>query len=190
MRLLSQFKLINFVCSLKELCCPVYWLKELLFVSSSFLNLRYATKMARREPKRVQIRDDFEEREPLLPLNGGVGSSGGPTSAGALSTSSSIGGVVVTKKPTSVPKRTTKTSQKLTLFPEGLNENANDSKSNVDDPLLPHVSAKTQKERWLSKLERKWLPRVTAYCTAKYDCLVFTLNFVSNTLSLQFVQYG
>ena len=151
--------------------------------------------MARREPKRVQIRDDFEEREPLLPLTGGVGSSssGGPTSAGALSTSSSIGansGVVVTKKPTSVPKRTTKTSQKLTLFPEGLNENANDSKSNVDDPLLPHVSAKTQKERWLSKLERKWLPRVTAYCTAKYDCLVFTLRFVSNTLSLQFVQYG
>eukprot|EP00842_Homolaphlyctis_polyrhiza_P003042 jgi/Hompol1/3739/HPOL_003334-RA len=37
---------------------------------------------------------------------------------------------------------------------------------NDEIPRLPHVTAKTQKERWLTKLERKWLPRVTAYCTA------------------------
>jgi hypothetical protein len=103
--------------------------------------------------KRVQIQDDA--REPLLPITGS-------TDRGQASISS-------TKKQTNVPKRTTKTSQKLTLFPEGLNETLGSADYKVlDDPLLPHVSAKTQKERWLSKLERKWLPRVTAYCTAKY----------------------
>ena len=104
--------------------------------------------------KRIQIQE--EEREPLLPVNG-----------------SNDRGQTSTKKQTNVPKRTTKTSQKLTLFPEGLNETlgSTDSKT-LDDPLLPHVSAKTQKERWLSKLERKWLPRVTAYCTAKYFFII------------------
>ena len=102
--------------------------------------------------KRVQIQE--EEREPLLPV-------AGPSS------SSVLGGA---KKDTRLPKRTTKTSQKLTLFPEGLNETSSaEYEQQQDDPLLPHVSAKTQKERWLSKLERKWLPRVTAYCTAKYS---------------------
>lgn len=104
--------------------------------------------MSATKQKRVQILDDEEEREPLLPL------------AGPTNTSST------TKKPPNQPKRTTKTSQKLTLFPEGLNENLVPDLKLLDDPLLPHVSAKTQKERWLSKLERKWLPRVTAYCTA------------------------
>nr|KAJ3420811.1 hypothetical protein HK105_005220 [Polyrhizophydium stewartii] len=71
-----------------------------------------------------------------------------------------------------MPKRTTKTSQKLTLFPEGAptGPDVGDFDAAEDGemaPHLPHVAAaKTQKERWLSKLERKWLPRVTAYCTA------------------------
>ncbi|OAJ45017.1 hypothetical protein BDEG_28185 [Batrachochytrium dendrobatidis JEL423] len=75
---------------------------------------------------------------------------------------------------------TTKTSQKLTLFPEGGPAGADVADfDNAQDcnqiPQLPHVTAKTIKERWLTKLERKWLPRVTAYCTAntyKMDALM------------------
>ncbi|KAJ3302959.1 hypothetical protein HDV03_004411 [Kappamyces sp. JEL0829] len=110
------------------------------------------------KPKRVQIEED---REPLLPV-------AGPSSGGAVPNSNNTNANAVKKEPVRLPKRTTKTAQKLTLFPEGLNENVFlESESTVpDDPLLPHVTAKTQKEHWLSKLERKWLPRVTAYCTA------------------------
>lgn len=52
----------------------------------------------------------------------------------------------------------------MTLFPENDSE-LNQSTEAPPQSQLPHV-AKTQKEQWLSKLERKWLPRVTAYCTA------------------------
>ncbi|KAH6574526.1 hypothetical protein BASA60_005433 [Batrachochytrium salamandrivorans] len=74
-------------------------------------------------------------------------------------------------QPQRMPKRTTKTSQKLTLFPEGAPVGTDADDFDRDDdlghiPQLPHVTAKTIKERWLTKLERKWLPRVTAYCTA------------------------
>lgn len=56
----------------------------------------------------------------------------------------------------------------MTLFPEGISENViADLQMDDDDQQLPHVTAKTQKEQWLSKLERKFLPRVTAHCTAK-----------------------
>ncbi|EGF76844.1 hypothetical protein BATDEDRAFT_36144 [Batrachochytrium dendrobatidis JAM81] len=83
-------------------------------------------------------------------------------------------------QPQRMPKRTTKTSQKLTLFPEGGPAGADVADfDNAQDcnqiPQLPHVTAKTIKERWLTKLERKWLPRVTAYCTAntyKMDALM------------------
>jgi uncharacterized Rmd1/YagE family protein len=59
------------------------------------------------------------------------------------------------------PKRTTKTSQKLALFPESQTEH--------------HEAMGAERERWLSTVERKWLPRVTAYCTAgayKMDSLI------------------
>ncbi|KAJ3054290.1 hypothetical protein HK097_002172 [Rhizophlyctis rosea] len=77
------------------------------------------------------------------------------------------------------PKRTTKTAQKLTLFPEDAVTAGDDVVGNLDAQAdatlqLPHVTAKTQKEQWLSKMEKKWLPRVTAYCTAnsyKFDAL-------------------
>jgi hypothetical protein len=46
------------------------------------------------------------------------------------------------------PKRTTKTAQKLTLFPDGLPE-------------------EEQKGSWIDNIERRFLPRVTAYCTSR-----------------------
>ncbi|KAJ3063955.1 hypothetical protein HK102_008341, partial [Quaeritorhiza haematococci] len=65
-----------------------------------------------------------------------------------------------------LPKRTTKTSQKLTLFPEGFpaaEVTDNDALITNDEaaPQLPHVARKTQEEQFqlLSKLDRKWLPR-------------------------------
>jgi uncharacterized Rmd1/YagE family protein len=64
-------------------------------------------------------------------------------------------------------KRTTKNSQKLKLFPEG--EDSREKEEEITDVNLPHVVKVTQskKEDWLlNKLERKWLPRVTGYCTA------------------------
>ena len=67
----------------------------------------------------------------------------------------------------SQPKRTTKTAQKLKLFPEGVAENLVDVELEQEpSPILPHVTAEAKKEEWISKFERKWLPRVTAYCTA------------------------
>ncbi|TPX67419.1 hypothetical protein SpCBS45565_g03807 [Spizellomyces sp. 'palustris'] len=86
-----------------------------------------------------------------------------------------------------MPKRTTKTSQKLTLFPADVptvHEPTIDLDEQLDNiPQLPHVTAKTQKERWLSRLEKKWLPRVTAYCTAnsyKMDALMDYLKSRAN----------
>ncbi|KAG5455654.1 MAG: hypothetical protein BJ554DRAFT_4849 [Olpidium bornovanus] len=84
------------------------------------------------------------------------------------------------------PNRTTKTSQKLTLFPE---DNEYDSTVRHDQstatgndrlyapyprageaaavvPQMPHGNARLEAER-LSKLDRRWLPRVAAYCTAR-----------------------
>ncbi|KAJ3040697.1 hypothetical protein HDV00_010590 [Rhizophlyctis rosea] len=85
------------------------------------------------------------------------------------------------------PKRTTKTAQKLTLFPEDALTAGHDAATTDSQPdnalQLPHVTAKTQKEQWLSKMEKKWLPRVTAYCTAnsyKFDALFEWLKGRSN----------
>lgn len=68
------------------------------------------------------------------------------------------------------PKRTTKTSQKLTLFPKDvLGEDAaaaDEAFSHDTGPTLPHVS-KSEPDQLLSRLERRWLPRVTGYCTAR-----------------------
>jgi uncharacterized Rmd1/YagE family protein len=58
------------------------------------------------------------------------------------------------------PKRTTKTSQKLKLFPEEL----------IQDQIFKE-DVKTITEEWPNNLERKYLPRVTAFCTATYDWL-------------------
>ncbi|CAG8692951.1 1337_t:CDS:2, partial [Racocetra fulgida] len=64
------------------------------------------------------------------------------------------------------PNRTTKTSQKLKLFPEEQTnvEETNDGKFNQTGQLT-QGTARREAER-LSKQERLKLPRVTAYCTA------------------------
>ncbi|KAI8927394.1 hypothetical protein BC831DRAFT_434903 [Entophlyctis helioformis] len=122
---------------------------------------------------------------------GGVGANaaqgpGQPMNAAALAAmaaaAAAAGGKPAVQR---MPKRTTKTSQKLTLFPEDMpgavqasDFDALDDRDEI--PQLPHVAAKTQKERLLTKMERKWLPRVTAFCTAGWvgivveavDCLI------------------
>ncbi|KAI8593263.1 hypothetical protein BDZ88DRAFT_474291 [Geranomyces variabilis] len=85
------------------------------------------------------------------------------------------------------PKRTTKTSQKLTLFPADSTASAEPS-ADLDIlpdtiPQLPHVAAKTQKERWLSRLEKRWLPRVTAYCTANSYKMDELMEFLKSRAS-------
>ncbi|KAJ1559843.1 hypothetical protein HK096_010903, partial [Nowakowskiella sp. JEL0078] len=69
---------------------------------------------------------------------------------------------------TQKPKRTTVTNRKLTLFPQTVpqtnEEVSEDFKNSL--PHLPHVIAKAPSAFWLNKLDRKYLPRVTAYCTA------------------------
>jgi uncharacterized Rmd1/YagE family protein len=108
-----------------------------------------------------------EEQEPLLPITGSSQSTAPSPNQ------------VHKKEIQRLPKRTTKTSQKLTLFPEALQETILDDSMIEGEDQLPHVSAKAQKERLLSKLERKYLPRVTAYCTAnsyKMDDLMESLR--------------
>lgn len=81
------------------------------------------------------------------------------------------------------PNRTTKISQKLTLFPQDDNNTATpflaglagsggiDALRIEDDEVynqiaqIPHGTARLEAER-LNKLNRSKLPRVTAYCTA------------------------
>ncbi|ORX58891.1 DUF155-domain-containing protein [Hesseltinella vesiculosa] len=65
------------------------------------------------------------------------------------------------------PNRTTKTSQKLKLFPEEENQPDIDDDADVYTQLaqIPHGTARIEAER-LSKINRDDLPRVTAYCTA------------------------
>ncbi|TPX55793.1 hypothetical protein PhCBS80983_g05026 [Powellomyces hirtus] len=117
--------------------------------------------------------------QPLLPGPGTAAASAPHSSQPNLSAPLSKGA--------KQPKRTTKTSQKLTLFPAEVpnQEPSADLDVHPDNiPQLPHVSAKTQKERWLSRLEKRWLPRVTAYCTAnsyKMDELMEFLKSRSRT---------
>ena len=115
-------------------------------------------------------------------------------------------GVIGPGKPHSeprLPKRTTKTSQKLTLFPEDLNlEELDEDDPPFGEPGVNEIgssfakgpsitglntlvgeavfggtgasAAKYQTEKLLSRLERKCLPRVTAYCVAnamKFDVM-------------------
>ncbi|KAJ2959209.1 hypothetical protein NQZ79_g5291 [Umbelopsis isabellina] len=68
------------------------------------------------------------------------------------------------------PNRTTKTSQKLKLFPEEEEHKlitSDDIDTSVYDQIaqIPHGDARLEAER-LSKGDRGHLPRVTAYCTA------------------------
>ncbi|KAI8093306.1 uncharacterized protein BX664DRAFT_260365 [Halteromyces radiatus] len=68
------------------------------------------------------------------------------------------------------PNRTTKTSQKLKLFPEEEDQTVympEDLTADVYTQLaqIPHGTARVEAER-LSKMNRDDLPRVTAYCTA------------------------
>ncbi|KAI8584718.1 hypothetical protein K450DRAFT_217673 [Umbelopsis ramanniana AG] len=68
------------------------------------------------------------------------------------------------------PNRTTKTSQKLKLFPEEDEQTlmtSEDLDATVYDQIaqIPHGFARLEAER-LSKIDRGHLPRVTAYCTA------------------------
>ncbi|KAG2172740.1 hypothetical protein INT43_000087 [Umbelopsis isabellina] len=68
------------------------------------------------------------------------------------------------------PNRTTKTSQKLKLFPEEEDHkliSTDDIDTSVYDQIaqIPHGDARLEAER-LSKGDRGHLPRVTAYCTA------------------------
>ncbi|KAJ3009352.1 hypothetical protein HKX48_008018 [Thoreauomyces humboldtii] len=73
---------------------------------------------------------------------------------------------------------TTKTAQKLTLFPAEREPSADIDVQPDNITQLPHVTAKTQQERWLSRLEKKWLPRVTAYCTANSYKMDELLDFL------------
>jgi uncharacterized Rmd1/YagE family protein len=66
-----------------------------------------------------------------------------------------------------MPKRTTKISQKLTIFPSTEGEYSPSKERSSAEERLPHVAAKIDKERLFTSQERKWLPRVTAYATAK-----------------------
>jgi hypothetical protein len=89
-----------------------------------------------------------------------------------------------------LPKRTTKTAQKLKLFPEGIVENLVPEALPGDEPLLLRpgrpvpLNTVTQQEHpkdaaYLNRLERKWLPRVTGFCTAnayKLDALYEALK--------------
>src|SRR5829696_5324455 len=63
--------------------------------------------------------------------------------------------------------RTTKTSQKLALFPEDLEITSPVETDNKYDQIgqLPQGTSRREAERF-SKKERQQLPRVTAYCTA------------------------
>ncbi|KAI9102496.1 hypothetical protein DFS34DRAFT_577083 [Phlyctochytrium arcticum] len=113
--------------------------------------------------------------------NGGVGH------ASLLSTVVNVPGGPTKGKdlPPRAPKRTTKTSQKLTLFPLDVPAATDTPDDDLDVepstiPVLPHVTAKTQKERWLNRLEKKWLPRVTAYCTANSYNIDALMDFLKS----------
>ncbi|CAG8513931.1 9451_t:CDS:10 [Cetraspora pellucida] len=80
------------------------------------------------------------------------------------------------------PNRTTKTTQKLKLFPEEqiVNnvEEVNDGKYNQISQIT-QVTARREAER-LSKQERLKLPRVTAYCTAATYRLDDLMKYLQN----------
>ncbi|CAG8745554.1 1527_t:CDS:10 [Cetraspora pellucida] len=80
------------------------------------------------------------------------------------------------------PNRTTKTTQKLKLFPEeqiaNNVEEVNDGKYNQISQLT-QVTARREAER-LSKQERLKLPRVTAYCTAATYRLDDLMKYLQN----------
>ena len=134
------------------------------------MNKKVATKQRR------QV--DWEQYEPLLPTTStGLSSPVGPTTRSAGATSPNEyqqANKQASKKDQQqqqprMPKRTTKTSQKLTLFPDDVEGEKQDQSLETDavdassQAQLPHAA---KNQQWLFKLERRWLPRVTAYCTA------------------------
>ncbi|KAI8338445.1 hypothetical protein BC941DRAFT_422935 [Chlamydoabsidia padenii] len=87
-----------------------------------------------------------------------------------VSTTAQQPGLIVTRQKPKQPNRTTKTSQKLKLFPEEEDQTVympDDLTADVYTQLaqIPHGTARVEAER-LSKMNRDDLPRVTAYCTA------------------------
>lgn len=99
----------------------------------------------------------------------GSGGSHLPTTL-PVSTTAQQQGLIVTRPKPKQPNRTTKTSQKLKLFPEEEDQTVympDDLTADVYTQLaqIPHGTARVEAER-LSKMNRDDLPRVTAYCTA------------------------
>lgn len=79
--------------------------------------------------------------------------------------------------------RTTKLSQKLALFP-GADAFAEPSaafesaaKGEADRPTLPTVVRNIKPDFLMNKEGKKWLPRVTAYCTAGYSNLLLVFAY-------------
>ena len=79
------------------------------------------------------------------------------------------------QKPQKQPNRTTKASQKLVVFPESylsearVTDLASDYGDGLDEKVVeyPYDIAKEKEAERLKKVDKKGLPRVTAYCTAK-----------------------
>jgi uncharacterized Rmd1/YagE family protein len=74
-----------------------------------------------------------------------------------------------TMKTKANPKRTTKTSQKLKIFPEGITQ------ENLNAP----------QDEWISSFERKHLPRVTGYCTANS----YKMDILFDDLKSKYAKY-
>lgn len=110
-----------------------------------------------------------------FPSNNPKISNGGshlPTSVVAPINTSNIpsSGIAVSRQKPKQPNRTTKTSQKLKLFPEEEDQSVYMPETLTTDVYtqlaqIPHGSARIEAER-LSNMNREELPRVTAYCTA------------------------
>ncbi|KAI9222705.1 hypothetical protein BC828DRAFT_11054 [Blastocladiella britannica] len=110
---------------------------------------------------------------------GGTG-TGGPASVAAAAAAASAAAGSARGKPKQ-PNRTTKTAQKLTLFPE--DGPVTQPAQYTEDMLVPEAEDLYQQltnippER-IGKLDRKKLPRVTAYCVAnayRLDALIAAL---------------
>lgn len=66
-----------------------------------------------------------------------------------------------------VQTRTTKTTQKLVVFPEPIKEEVNDLNSEYGEVVQDYNAIKEKEKERNRRLIREELPRVTGYCTAK-----------------------